>query len=116
MLPPYTHRLTQLNAGSIAAWLHSVLGPITAGSFFAILQSAGAGGLGLAFVNMLVQASAATLVGGMVANAVKNTICSSAGLVAVTERLYNVRGRMVAEGTATRVQEIDEPGKTEKNE
>jgi len=46
-------------AGSVAAWLQSVLGPIGAGSAFAYLQSAAMGGYGVAVVNGITQACAA---------------------------------------------------------
>ncbi|RDW57433.1 uncharacterized protein DSM5745_11517 [Aspergillus mulundensis] len=40
-----------VQAGSLAAGAHSVLGNVVAGSLFAVLQSAGAGGAGLAVLN-----------------------------------------------------------------
>ncbi|KAF5605335.1 interferon-induced 6-16 [Fusarium subglutinans] len=46
-------------AGSAAAGIQSGIGSVVAGSPFAILQSAGAGGAGLAIVNGVVQASGA---------------------------------------------------------
>ncbi|KAJ4039745.1 hypothetical protein NW758_008616 [Fusarium oxysporum] len=44
-------------AGSAAAGVHSGIGSVVAGSAFATLQSAGAGGFGLAVVNGVVQAA-----------------------------------------------------------
>ncbi|WKT42642.1 Interferon alpha-inducible protein IFI6/IFI27-like [Fusarium oxysporum f. sp. vasinfectum] len=44
-------------AGSAAAGVHSGIGSVVAGSAFATLQSAGAGGVGLAVVNGVVQAA-----------------------------------------------------------
>ncbi|KAK7593650.1 hypothetical protein V3481_004720 [Fusarium oxysporum f. sp. vasinfectum] len=44
-------------AGSAAASVHSGIGSVVAGSAFATLQSAGAGGVGLAVVNGVVQAA-----------------------------------------------------------
>lgn len=45
-------------AGSAAAALHSIIGPIAAGSIFALLQSAGTGGAGLAVINTLMSTGA----------------------------------------------------------
>ncbi|TLD24566.1 hypothetical protein E2P81_ATG11902 [Venturia nashicola] len=47
-----------VGSGTLAAGLHAVLGDVAAGSVFAVLQSAGAGGTGLAVVNGVVQAVA----------------------------------------------------------
>ncbi|KAL9570631.1 hypothetical protein ACKAV7_004968 [Fusarium commune] len=46
-----------ITAGSAAAGVHSGIGSVVAGSAFATLQSAGAGGVGLAVVNGVVQAA-----------------------------------------------------------
>ncbi|KAF5239767.1 hypothetical protein FANTH_9846 [Fusarium anthophilum] len=55
-------------AGSAAAGIQSGIGIVVAGSPFAILQSAGAGGAGLAVVNGVVQASGAVVgAGGLAA-------------------------------------------------
>ncbi|KAF5552719.1 hypothetical protein FNAPI_7025 [Fusarium napiforme] len=48
-------------AGSAAAGIQSGIGSVAAGSTFAILQSAGAGGAGLAVVNGVVQAAGAII-------------------------------------------------------
>jgi hypothetical protein len=46
---------TGVGAGTIAAAVQSSIGDVAAGSAFAILQSAGAGGTGLSFVNTVIQ-------------------------------------------------------------
>ncbi|KAI9657390.1 MAG: hypothetical protein M1821_003072 [Bathelium mastoideum] len=46
-------------AGSIAAWLQSVISPVAGGSLFAILQSAGMGGVGALVVNGVAAAAGA---------------------------------------------------------
>jgi hypothetical protein len=48
--------------GSIAAGVQSTIGNVATGSIFAVLQSAGAGGAGLAAVNGVAQ-----MVGGVIA-------------------------------------------------
>ncbi|KAK4240944.1 hypothetical protein C8A03DRAFT_30913 [Achaetomium macrosporum] len=50
-------------AGSAAAALHSMIGTVSVGSIFTLLQSAGAGGAGLAVVNVLVSTGAGAAVG-----------------------------------------------------
>lgn len=45
--------------GSLAAGAHSVIGNVAAGSVFATMQSAGAGGAGLAAVNGAAKVGAA---------------------------------------------------------
>lgn len=45
------------STGSAAAAAHSAIGNVATGSAFAILQSAGAGGAGIAAVNTVVQAA-----------------------------------------------------------
>jgi hypothetical protein len=50
--------------GSVAAGVQSVIGNVAAGSAFAIGQSAGAGGAGLAIANMAVQVPGAAILGG----------------------------------------------------
>lgn len=47
--------------GSLAAGAHSVIGNIAAGSVFATMQSAGAGGAGLAALNGATQVGAAAV-------------------------------------------------------
>jgi hypothetical protein len=47
--------------GTIAAGIHSTIGNVVAGSVFATLQSAGAGGTGLAVVNGAIQVGGAVL-------------------------------------------------------
>lgn len=47
--------------GSLAAGMQSGIGNVVAGSLFAILQSAGTGGVGLATVNGVVQAGGAMM-------------------------------------------------------
>lgn len=47
--------------GSVAAGIHAVIGAVAAGSIFAILQSAGAGGAGLFIVNGFVQCAGIAL-------------------------------------------------------
>ncbi|PTB46428.1 uncharacterized protein TrAFT101_004121 [Trichoderma asperellum] len=49
-------------AGSLAATMHAIINPITAGSLFAILQSAGAAGAGLVTVATAIQAAGAALI------------------------------------------------------
>lgn len=44
--------------GSAAAAIQSMIGPVRLGSIFSLLQSAGAGGSGLAVVNVLTSTSA----------------------------------------------------------
>lgn len=52
-------------SGSIAASIHSAIGPtIAAHGIFATLTSAGAGGYGAAIINGLIMAGGTTLVGG----------------------------------------------------
>ena len=52
------------NSGSIAASVHSAIGPIiTANGVFATLTSAGAGGYGVAVLNGAVQAGGAVTMG-----------------------------------------------------
>ncbi|PVH93422.1 hypothetical protein DM02DRAFT_661993 [Periconia macrospinosa] len=48
-------------AGSLAASIQSGIGAVTAGSLFAILQSAGAGGAGIIIVNVVVATTAAVV-------------------------------------------------------
>ncbi|KAK4196604.1 hypothetical protein QBC40DRAFT_268366 [Triangularia verruculosa] len=55
-----------VTAGSIAAFIHSCIGNVAAGSAFAIFQSAGAGGAGLAVVNGVVQGAGIIAVSGTV--------------------------------------------------
>ncbi|PLB46099.1 hypothetical protein P170DRAFT_479018 [Aspergillus steynii IBT 23096] len=50
-----------VQASSLAAGVHSLLGNVAAGSTFATLQSAGAGGAGLAALNGAAQVGAATV-------------------------------------------------------
>ncbi|KAL4914028.1 hypothetical protein BDW62DRAFT_191261 [Aspergillus aurantiobrunneus] len=50
-----------VQACSVAAGTHSAIGNVAAGSAFATMQSAGAGGAGLAVVNGVAQAGAATV-------------------------------------------------------
>ena len=61
-------------SGSIAASIHSAIGPtIAAHGIFAILTSAGAGGYGAAIINGLIMAGGTTLVGGA---GLKSYFCS----------------------------------------
>lgn len=48
---------------SIASGIQSVIGNVAAGSVFAIAQSAGAGGAGLAAVNAAIQGGGAVVMG-----------------------------------------------------
>lgn len=52
-----------MDPGSFAAIMQSTIGNVGAGSLFALGQSAGAGGAGLAVVNGVVQAVGAVVVG-----------------------------------------------------
>jgi hypothetical protein len=107
---PYTHWLTRLHVGSIVASLYSTLGPIATGSLFAILQSAEAGGLGLASLNIFVQANAAILIGGAIGDAVIK-ITYHAGL-ARAEDFHGIRGKMIAAETAAGFHGVGELGRT----
>lgn len=53
--------------GSAAAAIQSMIGLVKAGSIFSLLQSAGAGGSGLAVVNGMVSASAGIGIGAVAA-------------------------------------------------
>ncbi|KAK0671607.1 hypothetical protein QBC41DRAFT_300296, partial [Cercophora samala] len=57
-------------AGSTAALAHSSIGNVAAGSIFATLQGAGAGGAGLAVVNGVVQGAGVMAVSGAVLSSV----------------------------------------------
>lgn len=52
---------TNMGQGTIAATIHSIVGDVQAGTIFAILQSAAAGGIGIAVVQSIVQALIAAL-------------------------------------------------------
>ncbi|KAH8707529.1 hypothetical protein GQ44DRAFT_830966 [Phaeosphaeriaceae sp. PMI808] len=54
-------------AGSAAAAIQSMIGPVKAGSIFSLLQSAAAGGSGLAVVNGIVSTSAGVGIGAVAA-------------------------------------------------
>jgi hypothetical protein len=54
--------------GSAAAAIQSMIGAVQAGSIFSFLQSAGAGGSGLAVINALVSTSAGVGMGVVAAN------------------------------------------------
>ena len=62
--------------GSIAAGIQSTIGSVGAGSWFAALQSAGAGGYGVAIVNGVVQGVGAV---GMGVNALTSALAGSGG-------------------------------------
>jgi hypothetical protein len=57
-----------------AAVIHGYIGNVAAGSTFAILQSAGAGGIGLVIVNGVVQVGAVIALGSGIAASVVETI------------------------------------------
>lgn len=60
--------------GSAAAAAQAGIGNVVAGSAFAVLQSAGAGGAGLAIVNAVVGTSAAAIAVGTTAPAVAKAV------------------------------------------
>lgn len=84
--------------GSVAAANQASAGNVVAGSMFAVLQSAGAGGTGLAVVNGVVGASATAIAVGATAPAL---------IKAVSEN--NVKGRdSIEEAKVVEVLEEDE--------
>ncbi|KAH7085234.1 hypothetical protein BKA63DRAFT_559876 [Paraphoma chrysanthemicola] len=66
-------------AGSAAAAIQSMIGPVMAGSIFSLLQSAGAGGAGLAVVNQAVSTTAGVGAGVVAATCAKQNFGLSSG-------------------------------------